>query len=85
MKTQGIMLLIATLSLAACSGQPACSVVSGDMGVPSAGCLAVDNGELLLVKIMGGTYGPPGGAPPKKKSLPNARLSVKPGKRRVYT
>ena len=32
------------------------------MGIPSAGCLAVDNGEVLLVKIMGGTYGPPGGS-----------------------
>jgi ADP-ribose pyrophosphatase YjhB (NUDIX family) len=32
------------------------------MGAPSAGCLAVDDGELLLVKIMGGTYGPPGGS-----------------------
>ena len=68
MKTQGIMLLIATLSLAACSGQPACSVVSGDMGVPSAGCLALDNGELLLVKIMGGTYGPPGGSAKNRES-----------------
>ena len=68
MKTSGIILLIATLSLAACSGQPACSVVSADMGAPSAGCLTVDNGELLLVKIMGGTYGPPGGAVKNKES-----------------
>ena len=62
MKTLGAMCLMVTVSLSACSRQPACSVVSGDMGVPSAGCLAVDNGELLLVKIMGGTYGPPGGS-----------------------
>ncbi len=52
MKIQGIILLISN-AVGRLFGQPACSVVSGDMGVPSAGCLAVDNGELLLVKIMG--------------------------------
>jgi 8-oxo-dGTP diphosphatase len=62
MKMPWILLLVIALFLSACSKQPACSVASGDMGVPSAGCLAVDDGELLLVKIMGGTYGPPGGS-----------------------
>ena len=62
MKASWMLIVIATLMLNACSRQPTCSVTSGDMGVPSAGCLAVDNGELLLVKIMGGTYGPPGGS-----------------------
>ena len=62
MKGSWMLIVIATLMLNACSRQPTCSVTSGDMGVPSAGCLAVDNGELLLVKIMGGTYGPPGGS-----------------------
>ena len=32
------------------------------MAAPSAGCLVVNQGEVLLVKIMGGTYGPPGGS-----------------------
>ena len=32
------------------------------MAAPSAGCLVVDQGDVLLVKIMGGTYGPPGGS-----------------------
>ena len=32
------------------------------MAAPSAGCLVVDQGEVLLVKIMDGTYGPPGGS-----------------------
>lgn len=62
MRKPFLLLLIAVMSLTACSGQPPCSVAGGDTGVPSAGCLAVDNGELLLVRIMGGTYGPPGGA-----------------------
>ena len=62
MKSHWVMGLSLALSLSGCSQQPPCSVTTGDMGVPSAGCLAVNNGELLLVKIMGGTYGPPGGA-----------------------
>ena len=61
MKSHLVMGLSLALSLSGCSQQPPCSVTTGDMGVPSAGCLAVDNGDLLLVKIMGGTYGPPGG------------------------
>ena len=68
MKTSSMLLVIAALMLSACSRQPTCSVTSGDMGVPSAGCLAVDNGELLLVKIMGGTYGPPGGSTKRNES-----------------
>ena len=32
------------------------------MAAPSAGCLVVDQGDVLLIKIMGGTYGPPGGS-----------------------
>ena len=68
MKASWILVLITAILLSACSRQPACSVASGDMGVPSAGCLAVDNGELLLVKIMGGTYGPPGGSTKSKES-----------------
>lgn len=62
MKASWMLILITALMLSACSRQPACSVISGDMGVPSAGCFVVDNGELLLVKIMDGTYGPPGGS-----------------------
>ena len=49
-------------------GQPTCTVVAGDVGVPSAGCLAVNDGDVLLVKIMGGTYGPPGGSVDKNES-----------------
>ena len=56
------------MSLAACARKPACSVTSGDIDIPSAGCLAVDNGELLLVKIMGGTLGPPGGSVARNES-----------------
>jgi len=68
MKASWMLILITALMLSACSRQPTCSVTSGDMGVPSAGCLAVDNGELLLVKIMGGTYGPPGGSVDSEES-----------------
>ena len=68
MKAPCILALSAIMVLSACSRQPSCSVASGDMDVPSAGCLTVDNGELLLVKIMGGTYGPPGGSVATKES-----------------
>ena len=62
MKASWTLFLLIALMLSACSRQPACSVASGDMGVPSAGCLVVHNGEVLLVEITGGTYGPPGGS-----------------------
>ena len=62
MKASYMLVMITALMLSACSRQPTCSVTLGDIGVPSAGCLAVDNGQLLLVQIMGGTYGPPGGS-----------------------
>ena len=62
MKAPCMLVLITALMLSACSRQPTCSVASGDVGAPSAGCLALDQGELLLVKIMDGTYGPPGGS-----------------------
>ena len=68
MKASCMLIMIAAVMLSACSRQPTCSVTSGDMGVPSAGCLTVDNGELLLVKIMGGTYGPPGGSTKSNES-----------------
>ena len=49
------ILAMATV-LSACSNEPTCSVEGGNMAAPSAGCLVVDQGEVLLVKIMGGTY-----------------------------
>ncbi len=63
-----LLCFILVMSLAACSQKPSCSVTSGDIDIPSAGCLAVDNGELLLVKIMGGTHGPPGGSVDRNES-----------------
>ena len=66
-KSYSIVFLLTVILLTACSRQPKCTVVSGDVGVPSAGCLAVNNGDLLLVKIMGGTYGPPGGSVEKNE------------------
>ena len=68
MKSNFILFLVTVTLLAACSGQPTCTVVAGDEGVRSAGCLAVNDGDLLLVKIMGGTYGPPGGSVNKNES-----------------
>ena len=62
MKASWILVFITASMLFACSRQPACSHDSGDMGIPSAGCLVVDNSELLLVQIRDGTYGPPGGS-----------------------
>jgi 8-oxo-dGTP diphosphatase len=68
MKASWMLVLITALMLSACSRQPMCSVASGDVGAPSAGCLVLDQGELLLVKIMDGTYGPPGGSADSNES-----------------
>jgi len=68
MKAPGLLLIAIAMVLSACSKQPACSVAAGNMTAPSAGCLVVDQGEVLLVKIMGGTYGPPGGSAQKRES-----------------
>ena len=68
MKSYSILFLITIMLLSACSRQPTCTVVAGDAGVPSAGCLVVNDGHLLLVQIMGGTYGPPGGSVDKNES-----------------
>lgn len=68
MKSYSILFLGTVMLLSACSSQPTCTVVAGDVGAPSAGCLAVSDGDLLLVKIMGGTYGPPGGSVDKNES-----------------
>ena len=38
------------------------------MLAPSSGCLVVDQGDVLLVKIMGGSYGPLGGSVNKRES-----------------
>lgn len=62
MKMWSFLILVMAVVLSACSEQPTCSVDEGNMAAPSAGCLVVDQGEVLLVKIMGGTYGPPGGS-----------------------
>ena len=62
MKIRSFLILVMAVVLSACSEQPTCSADGGNMAAPSAGCLVVDQGEVLLVKIMGGTYGPPGGS-----------------------
>lgn len=62
MTIRGLLILAMAVVLSACSEQPTCSVAAGNMAAPSAGCLVVDQGDVLLVKIMGGTYGPPGGS-----------------------
>ena len=62
MKLRWLHISALAIVLSACSDDPPCSVMSGDMTAPSAGCLVVDQGEILLVKIMEGTYGPPGGS-----------------------
>ena len=67
MKHLTVLFLVALVS--ACSKQPECSVnVGGNMLAPSSGCLVVDQGDVLLVKIMGGSYGPPGGSVNKRES-----------------
>ena len=67
MKHLTVLFLVALVC--ACSKQPECSVtVGGNKLAPSSGCLVVDQGDVLLVKIMGGTYGPPGGSVNKRES-----------------
>jgi 8-oxo-dGTP pyrophosphatase MutT (NUDIX family) len=64
------LLVIAVLAfcLMGCSQRPECSSSTGDMTAPSAGCLVVSDGDLLLVKSMGGFYGPPGGSVDRRES-----------------
>ena len=57
-----VMAMGVMLGLLGCSQQPTCSVADGDFGAASAGCLVVNEGDLLLVRIMGGKFGPPGGS-----------------------
>jgi len=68
MKHLTVLLLVLVALSSACSKNPACSVNAGDMLAPSSGCLVVDQGEVLLVKIMGGSYGPPGGSVNRRES-----------------
>ena len=64
-----VLLLALVALISACSKQPECSVKDGGNSLaPSSGCLVVDQGEVLLVKIMGGSYGPPGGSVNKRES-----------------
>lgn len=62
MKIKNLTGIAVLLLFAGCSNQPECSYSGSSAGAPSAGCLVVDQGDLLLVKIMGGFYGPPGGS-----------------------
>ena len=67
MKHLTVLFLVALVC--ACSKQPECSVTAGGNKLaPSSGCLVVDQGDVLLVKIMGGSYGPPGGSVNKRES-----------------
>jgi ADP-ribose pyrophosphatase YjhB (NUDIX family) len=68
MKHLTVLLLVLVALSSACSKKPACSVNAGDRLAPSSGCLVVDQGEVLLVKIMGGSYGPPGGSVNRRES-----------------
>jgi len=69
MKHLTVLLLALVALISACSKQPECSVKDGGNSLaPSSGCLVVDQGEVLLVKIMGGSYGPPGGSVNKRES-----------------
>ena len=69
MKHLTVLLLALVALISACSKQPECSVKDGGNSLaPSSGCLVVDQGEVLLVKIMGGSYGPPGGLVNKRES-----------------
>ena len=49
------------MCLLGCQSEPPCSFEGEGLHGPSAGCLVVDQGQILLVEIPGGTYGPPGG------------------------
>ena len=62
MRLRILFILVIAMVFSACSNEPTCSVEGGNMAAPSAGCLVVDQGDVLLIKIMGGTYGPPGGS-----------------------
>src|SRR6056300_956516 len=60
-----VKLLFAALSwlvLAACSGAPDCHYQGPADQAPSAGCLVLREGRLLLMEGRGGKFGPPGGS-----------------------
>lgn len=57
-----IGLAVMLVLLAACGGEaPGCPFSGEPVRAPSAGCLAVEEGRLLLVQSWSGDVGPPGG------------------------
>ena len=74
-----LFILVVAMVLSACSNEPTCSR-GGNMTAPSAGCLVVDQGEVLLVKIMEGLTDLPV-AQSIDANQHNARQSERPTKR----
>ena len=68
MNAKLLVIAVLVFFLIGCSQRPECSTSAGDMTAPSAGCLVVSDGDLLLVKSMGGFYGPPGGSVDRRES-----------------
>jgi 8-oxo-dGTP diphosphatase len=50
------------ICLLGCQSEPPCTFEGEGLHAPSAGCLVLNQGQILLVEIPGGTYGPPGGS-----------------------
>ena len=54
MNAKLLVIVVLAFFLIGCSQRPECSFSAGDTTAPSAGCLVVSEGDLLLVKSMGG-------------------------------
>ena len=59
---KSLLVTVLSGSIMGCQSDPPCTFDGMGLHAPSAGCLVVDQGQVLLVEIPGGTYGPPGGS-----------------------
>ena len=82
MNAKLLVIAVLVFFLIGCSQRPECSTSAGDMTAPSAGCLVVSDGDLLLVKSMVVFTAPPV-ARLIDASPHNVRQSERLGKKRV--
>lgn len=57
-----LLFLLSLAFVSACSEPPPCQTTKGGAVAPSAGCLVMHRGKLLLTEVRGGKFGPPGGS-----------------------
>jgi len=65
---RGLWMLLIPVAVAGCSDTPQCNFTGRADQAPSAGCLVLEHGKLLLMEGRGGKFGPPGGSVEKQES-----------------